>query len=158
MVDALNGSDDEQAQRLIAQYREDGWVNLASQLENWLHGAEPATAALDDEDRQIVQGIRQAQTDPDWLSRLTERARTDAAEGIARLIVAATWGDPAALELLSNLREAATEDGIEGSLAHAFVAMVEGERDIAALVARYPKAESTLLSAIVQQVRVQETE
>lgn len=153
MVEALDeNSNEETARQLITQYREDGWINLANQLENWLHGAEPSTAALDEEDQQILEGIRHTQADPAWLSTRAGQARIEAAESLARLIVSATWGDPAALELLSNLREAATEDGIEGSLAHAFIAMVEGERDIGQLTQRYPGAESTLLRAIMERV------
>lgn len=159
MVEALGeNADKETARELITKYREDGWLKLANQLENWLHGAEPSTVNLDEEDRAILQGIKHAQTDPAWLSTLTERARIDAAASIARLIVSATWGDSAALELLSNLREAATEDGLEGSLAHAFVAMVEGERDIDRLTQRFPEAESVLLDTILNQVLQQETE
>ncbi|MDA3878540.1 MAG: hypothetical protein PF483_15850 [Halothiobacillus sp.] len=153
MVEALGGNGNEEAARqLITQYREDGWVNLANQLENWLHGAEPSIAALDEEDQQILEGILHTQADPAWLSTLAGQARIEAAEGIAQLIVSATWGDPAALELLSNLREAAMEDRIEGSLAHAFIAMVEGERDIDQLTHRFPGAESALLGTIMQRV------
>lgn len=159
MAEALGGHGrEEDARKHIAKYRNEGWANLANQLENWLHGAEPSIVALDAEDQAIVHGIRCAQTHPDWLPTLTARARIDAAQGIAELIVSATWGDPAALELLSNLREAATEDGIEKSLAHAFIAMVEGERDGARLRQQFPKAESMLLDAILQQVLAREAE
>lgn len=148
----------ESAQALITQYREDGWLSLSHLLDSWLHGAEPATDTLDEEDQHIIQGILLARSDPDWLVTLADQARAQAALGIAKLIIAATWGDQSALDLLSALREAATDAGLPGSAAHAFVAIVEGARELDALRIHYPQADSLLLAAVLQQVVAEEAE
>ncbi len=148
----------ESAIALIEQYRNDGWVQLAHVLTTWLNGAEPDIARLDAEDQHIVFGIEYATQRPEWLDTLRDEARQEAAQAIAQMIFAATWGDFDALELLSSMREAAEDAGVEQSAAHAFVAMVEGERDLTRLHKKYPNAEGNLLTAVLNQLTQRETE
>ncbi len=140
------------AQTQIEQYQKNGWVQLAHTLTAWMNGAEPDLARLDAEDQQIIFGIDYATTQPDWLETLSDQAQTEAAESIAQMIFAATWGDFDALELLSSMREAAEDAGVNQSAAHAFVAMVEGERDIHQLHQMFPMAEQSLLNAVLHQL------
>lgn len=137
------------AQAQIEQYQKNGWVQLAHTLNAWMNGAEPDLARLDAEDQQIIQGIMYATEQPDWLDTLGDAAQTEAAESIAQMIFAATWGDFDALELLSSMREAAEDAGVNQSAAHAFVAMVEGERDLHQLQQKFPMAEPSLLNTVL---------
>jgi hypothetical protein len=146
------------AQSQIEQYQKNGWVQLAHTLTAWMNGAEPDLARLDTEDQHIIFGIDVATTQPDWLETLSDQAQTEAAESLAQMIFAATWGDFDALELLSSMREAAEDAGVNQSAAHAFVAMVEGERDINRLHAAFPHAEQGLLTAVLHQLVQREQE
>ncbi|MGC8697286.1 MAG: hypothetical protein ACP5Q0_02335 [Halothiobacillus sp.] len=137
------------AQSQIEQYQNTGWVQLAHTLTAWMNGAEPDLARLDAEDQQIILGIEYATTEPNWLETLSDQAQTEAAQSLAQMIYAATWGDYDALELLSSMREAAEDAGVYQSAAHAFVAMVEGERDNEKLHQQYPKAEQSLINAVL---------
>ena len=148
----------EQAQLLIARYREDGWIELARALQGWLEGETPDDGSLDHEDSQIVAGISRAAENPQWLADLAERARAEAAQGIANLIYAGTWGDHDALEVLAHMREAARESGIRQSAADAFIAIVEGERDLERLLADHPQADPALIKAVFEQFQVLEAE
>ncbi|OYY55575.1 MAG: hypothetical protein B7Y53_03625 [Halothiobacillus sp. 28-55-5] len=140
------------AQTQIEQYQHNGWVQLAHTLTAWMNGAEPDLARLDAEDQHIILGIDYATTQPDWLETLGDEAQTEAAESLAQMIFAATWGDFDALELLSSMREAAEDAGVNQSAAHAFVAMVEGARDIDQLHNKFPMAEQSLLNAVLNQL------
>lgn len=153
-----NGEISEAASVLIEQYHNDGWVKLAHVLNSWLSGAEPDMALLDGEDREIVRGIEQATEHPEWLGSLADEAREEAAQGIAQLIFAATWGDHSALDLISNMREAAEDAGVEHSAAHAFVAIVEGERDAPSVVSKYTQADPILIQLVMERLEVLESE
>lgn len=141
-----------EAKEIIEQYHNDGWVKLTHVLNTWISGAEPDMALLDEEDREIVRGIERATDHPEWLDSLAEKAREEAAQGIAQLIFAATWGDDSALEVISSMREAAGDMGIEQSAAHAFVAIVEGERDAPSLQEQYPQADPILIRLVVERL------
>lgn len=143
---------------IIKQYHNDGWVKLAHVINTWLNGAEPDMALLDEEDQEIVRGIQHATDTPDWLDSLADKAREEAAQGIAQLIFAATWGDPSALDVLSNMREAAHDAGVERSAAHAFIAIVEGERDVAPLEQKYPQADPLLIRLVIERLEKLESE
>lgn len=143
---------------LIEQYHNDGWVKLAHVLNTWLNGAEPDMALLDEEDQEIIRGIEHATHHPEWLDSLPEKAREEAAQGIAQLIFAATWGDQSALDVLSNMREAAQDAGVEQSAAHAFVAIVEGERDAKSIEHQYPKADPLLVRLVIERLKILESE
>ena len=143
---------------MIEQYRNDGWVKLAHVLNTWLNGAEPDMALLDEEDQEIIKGIEHASEYPDWLDSLADKAREEAALGIAQLIFAATWGDHSALDVLSSMREAAHDAGVEGSAAHAFVAIVEGERDAASLEKKHPQADPLLIRQVIERLEMLESE
>ncbi len=142
----------------IEQYQNNGWAQLAHTLNSWLNGSEPDLARLDEEDQQIILGIQYALTEPEWLDSLHLEAQTEAAAAIAQMIFAATWGDFDALELLSSMREAAEDAGVEQSAAHAFVAMVEGARDLAQLQHDFPNADADLLAAVLNRLVLSEQE
>lgn len=143
---------------IIQQYHNDGWVKLTHVINTWLNGGEPDMALLDEEDQEIIRGIQYATEYPDWLDSLADKAREEAAQGIAQLIFAATWGDPGALDVLSNMREAADDAGVERSAAHAFVAIVEGERDVAHLEQKYPQADPLLIRLVIERLKKLESE
>ena len=143
---------------IIEQYHNDGWVKLTHVLNTWLNGAEPDMALLDEEDQEIIRGIQHATEYPDWLDSLADKAREEAAQGIAQLIFAATWGDPSALDVLSNMREAAHDAGVERSAAHAFVAIVEGERDATSIEQLYPQADPLLIRLVIERLEKLESE
>jgi hypothetical protein len=143
---------------LIEQYHNDGWVKLAHVLNAWLNGAEPDTGLLDEEDQEIVKGIEHVTEHPEWLDSLADNAREEAAQGIAQLIFAATWGDPTALDVISNMREAAHDAGVERSAAHAFVAIVEGERDASTIEQHYPQADPLLVRSVIARLEKLESE
>jgi len=138
----------DEADFLIAQYREDGWTDLCNTLTAWLDGTQPNSADLDEEDAQIVGGIQRAGKDPSWLASLADEAREQAAINIAALIYAGTWGDHDALGALSQMREAAHAAGMKDSAADAFVAIVEGERDLDTLVRNHPQADPVLIQSV----------
>lgn len=146
------------ATNLIEQYHNDGWIKLAHVLNAWLNGAEPDMALLDEEDQEIIKGIQHATEHPQWLDSLAEKAREEAAQGIAQLIFAATWGDADALDVLSNMREAAHDSGIEHSAAHAFVAIVEGERDASLIERQYTQADPVLIRLVIERLEELEQE
>ncbi|RRQ24040.1 hypothetical protein D5687_04715 [Guyparkeria sp. SCN-R1] len=129
----------------IDQYREDGWNALAEALKRRLAGRTVDESTLDDEDRMILAAIDRATDEPRWLHRVAEQAEVEAAEQIAALILAATWGERDALAALNEMREAARAAGIQGSTAHAFVAIVEGERRLDALIESHENAQAGLV-------------
>lgn len=153
-----NGEATEATTGLIEQYHNDGWVKLAHVLNTWLSGAEPDMALLDEEDQEIVRGIQHATEHPEWLDSLASDAREEAAQGIAQLIFAATWGDQSALDVISNMREAAQDAGVERSAAHAFVAIVEGERDASSIERLYPQADPLLIQLVIERLEKLESE
>ncbi|QGT78441.1 hypothetical protein GM160_05745 [Guyparkeria halophila] len=134
----------------IDRYRQDGWHALADALGARLAGEEAGRGGqldesrLDEEDRMILAAAVRAARDPGWLSQVAEQAEAQAAEQIAALILAATWGEREALAALNEMREVARAAGMEGSTAHAFVAMVEGERNADALLATHVNAQAGL--------------
>ncbi|MFP4251140.1 MAG: hypothetical protein ACOCY2_01740 [Guyparkeria sp.] len=138
------------ARSMIVRYREDGWQALADILESRLADRsddipEASRSTLDEEDRLILSAIDRAIAEPDWLEGVVEQAEIDAAEQIAALILAATWGEREALAALNEMREAAQAAGVDGSTAHAFVAMVEGERNRHTLLATHVNAQAGLV-------------
>ncbi len=138
------------ARSMIVRYREDGWQALADILESRLADRsddipEASRSTLDEEDRLILSAIDRAIAEPDWLEGVVEQAEFDAAEQIAALILAATWGEREALAALNEMREAAQAAGVDGSTAHAFVAMVEGERNRHTLLATHVNAQAGLV-------------
>lgn len=146
------------ATTLIEKYENDGWVKLAHVLNAWLNGAEPDLALLDEEDQEIIKGIDYATAHPEWIDSVADEAREEAAQGIAQLIFAATWGDQSALELISNMREAASDVGIKKSAAHAFVAIVEGARDANDIESRFTEADPLLIRAVIARLTALEKE
>ncbi|MFW6322833.1 MAG: hypothetical protein ACOC02_04330 [Guyparkeria sp.] len=138
------------ARSMIVRYREDGWQALADILESRLADRsddipEASRSTLDEEDRLILSAIDRAIAEPGWLEGVVEQAEIDAAEQIAALILAATWGEREALAALNEMREAAQAAGVDGSTAHAFVAMVEGERNRHTLLATHVNAQAGLV-------------
>ncbi len=131
----------------IDRYREDGWNALAEALKRRLAGRTVDDSKLDDEDRMIVAAIGRATEEPRWLHRVAEQAEAEAAEQIAALILAATWGERDALAALNEMREAARAAGIEGSTAHAFVAIVEGERQLGTILKSHENAQAGLVES-----------
>ncbi len=134
----------------IERYREDGWQHLADALTTRLaaetaEDGTPDEAQLDEEDRMILAAIQRAAREPQWLEGVVEQAEIEAAEQIAALILAATWGEHEALEALDQMREAAEAAGMPDSTAHAFVAIVEGERDLNTIVANHANAQAGLI-------------
>lgn len=130
----------------IERYREDGWSELADVLKKCLAGQTIDVSALDQEDRMIVAAIDRVTDDPDWLQQVADQAEVEAAEQIAALILAATWGERDALAALNEMREAARAAGIRGSTAHAFVAIVEGERRLDTLLESHENAQAGLVA------------
>ena len=151
--DALDRAD---ARAAIARYREDGWSALADALEMRLADESVDTSALDDEDRAVVEAIEAATRDPAWLDAVEAEAEAGAAEQVAALILAATWGEREALAAINEMRETAESAGVTGSTAHAFVAIVEGERDIDRLLRDFPYSRRGLVNATLDAVRRQE--
>lgn len=143
---------------LIDRYRTDGWLDLSRCLTTWLEGIAPDTDELDQEDAQIVAGIQRAMAEPAWLASLADQARQEAANGVATLIFAGTWGDHDALEALSHMREATRESGLENSAADAFIAIVEGERELEKLLADHPQADPDFLRAVFERFRTLEAQ
>lgn len=129
----------------IDRYREDGWNALAEALKRRLAGLTVDETHLDEEDRMILSAIDRAAEEPRWLYRVAEQAEAEAAEQIAALILAATWGEREALAALNEMRDAALAAGIEGSTAHAFVAIVQGERRLDAILDSYENAQAGLV-------------
>ena len=141
-------ADQHDAARLaIAHYRESGWTTLCEAVEARLAGRSFGGDALEEEDEMILAAIERAATEPEWLDRVVAEAEAEAADHVAALILAATWGEREALAALNEMREAAQAAGVEGSTAHAFIAMVEGERQRTALVERHPNAQVGLVEA-----------
>ena len=132
---------------MVAQYRDDGWHGLCDAVEARLAGRDAVLADLDDEDRQILLAIDRAVDEPQWLQRVLAEAQAEAADQVAALILAATWGEREALAALNEMRETAQAAGLHDSTAHAFVAMVEGERRLEALTVKYPNAQRGLIEA-----------
>ncbi len=149
-----NATDD--ARSAIEHYREDGWSALADALERRLAGQPVDSSALDDEDRVLLEAVEAASVDPDWLDTVEAEAEAQAAEQVAALILAATWGEPEALAAINEMRETAEDAGVRGSTAHAFVAIVEGERDADRLRRDFPDARRGLIDATLAAVQRQE--
>lgn len=145
------------AAEMAARYREDGWNDLADALEARLDGRQPDPAALDDEDRNILEAVERTVNEPRWLEQVEAEAEHEAAEPIAALILAATWGEREALAALTEMRETAEDAGMTGSAAHAFVAIVEGERDLERLVATFPECPRGLAAATLEAIERQES-
>ncbi|MCL7743840.1 hypothetical protein LV476_02585 [Guyparkeria hydrothermalis] len=137
----------EAAEFMIAHYRENGWAGLCDAVDARLANRAFDAASLDDEDRMILETIDRAAVEPGWLDRVVAEAEAEAADQLAALILAATWGEHEALAALDEMRDAAQAAGIPDSTAHAFIAMVEGERRPDALIAAHPSAQSGLLEA-----------
>jgi len=135
------------ARSALAHYREAGWTTLCEVVEARLAGRAFDADALDEEDGMILAAIERAAAEPEWLDRVVAEAEAEAAEQVAALILAATWGERDALAALNEMREAAQAAGVEGSTAHAFIAMVEGERRRTALAERHPNAQAGLVEA-----------
>ncbi|MFI9652256.1 hypothetical protein [Guyparkeria halopsychrophila] len=146
------------AMLVIDSYREDGWNDLAAAIKARLSDSKVDESQLDDEDRMILAAIERAAHDPTWLDSVAEQAEVEAAEQIAALILAATWGEREALAALNEMREAARAAGIEGSTAHAFVALVEGERQLEALLEAHPNAQVGLIERTLAALTQREQE
>jgi len=151
------GEPTEPARARVARYREDGWNGLADALEARLDGRKTDSAALDDEDRGILEAVERTAGDPAWLDAIEAEAENEAAEQIAALILAATWGEREALAALNEMRDTAEQAGLSHSAAHAFVAIVEGERDPDRLVETFPHCPRGLAAATLEAVARQET-
>ncbi len=141
---------------MIATYREKGWDNLCRAAEALLAGQTTDGPTLDDEDRMILAAIEQAAREPGWLEDAVAEAEAQAAEQIAALILAATWGEREALEALTQMRAAAQAAGLTGSTAHAFIAMVEGERELDALLATHENGQTGLIERTLAALSGQE--
>ncbi|SRR6056297_2533716 len=146
------------AMAAIDRYREDGWNDLAEALKRRLAGGTVDTAALDEEDRKILAAIERATDEPQWLQEVADQAEVEAAEQIAALILAATWGEHDALAALNEMREAAKAAGVQGSTAHAFVAIVEGERRLDVLLERNENAQTGLVERTLTALAQREQE
>lgn len=144
------------ARASTAHYREKGWNALCAALSARLDGLPVNPDGLDDEDLTILTAVDKAAADPAWLAEAEKQAESEAAEQMAALILAATWGERDALAALTEMREAADSAGLTGSTAHAFVAMVEGERQLERLQADYPDSQSGLLAATLAALSHQE--
>ncbi|MFN2381294.1 MAG: hypothetical protein ABR561_01915 [Guyparkeria sp.] len=140
------------AMLVIDRYAEDGWSDLSKVLKARLAGETTDETRLDEEDRMILMATERAAREPDWLEQVVEQAEIDAAEQIAALILAATWGEREALEALNEMREAARAAGIEGSTAHAFVAIVEGERRLDSILGSHENAQTGLIDRILAEL------
>lgn len=134
---------------LLQTYEQDGWHQLVAALRAWRAGQPVDAARLDDEDRMILAGLDYAEAHPQWLDTLADEARDEAAAAIAQMIFSATWGDHDALDLLSSMREAATDLGQDGSTAHAFVLIVEGARSATEVTTACPQADVGLVVAVL---------
>jgi len=145
------------ARAAVARYREDGWNGLAAALDARLDRGEPGSEALDEEDRAILAAVERTAEDPAWLDGIEAEAEREAAEPIAALILAATWGEREALAALDEMRDTAEQAGLSQSAAHAFVAIVEGERDLETLVASFPHCPRGLATATLEAISRQET-
>ena len=132
---------------VVSQYRDNGWHGLCDAVEARLAGRDTVPADLDDEDRQVLLAIDRAVDEPQWLQQALAEAETEAADQVAALILAATWGEREALAALNEMRETAQAAGLQDSTAHAFVAMVEGERGLGTLMAKHPNAQRGLIEA-----------
>ncbi len=141
---------------LMQTYAEDGWHQLVAALRAWRAGQPVDVACLDDEDRMILAGLDYAVAHPRWLDTLADEARDEAAAALAQMIFSATWGDHDALDLLSSMREAATDLGQDGSTAHAFVLIVEGARSASEVTAACPQADVGLVVAVLARLDVLE--
>ncbi|HSH84475.1 MAG TPA: hypothetical protein VK979_04865 [Guyparkeria sp.] len=141
---------------MIATYREEGWSDLCRATVALLAGQATDEAALDDEDRMILAAIEQAAKEPGWLEGAVTEAEAQAAEQIAALILAATWGEREALAALNEMRAAAQAAGLTGSTAHAFIAMVEGERELDALLGAHKNAQTGLIERTLAALSDQE--
>ncbi|MFO7582979.1 hypothetical protein [Guyparkeria sp.] len=148
--------DPSEARAAIERYREDGWSALADALEQRLAGQPVDASSLDDEDRVVLDAVENAASNPAWLDAVEAEAEAEAAEQIAALILAATWGEREALAAINEMRETAESAGVAGSTAHAFVAIVEGERDIDCLSRDFPESRRGLVNATLAAVRRQE--
>ena len=146
----------EAAELMIAHYRETGWRELCDAAEARLRGHQVATSDLDEEDRMILAAIERAAEEPEWLGRVAATAEAEAAEQVAALILAATWGERDALAAINEMRETAQAAGMPGSTAHAFVAMVEGERQLDRLMAANPNAQHGLVEATLAALQRRE--
>lgn len=144
------------ARATISNYREMGWEALCSALSARLDGLTVNPGGLDDEDLTILTGIEKAAADPTWLAEAEKQAESQAAEQMAALILAGTWGDRDALAALTEMREAAESAGLVGSTAHAFIAIVEGERRLERLQANYPDSQAGLLAGTLAALSQQE--
>lgn len=144
------------ARASIAHYREKGWSALCGALGARLEGLPVNHLDLDDEDLAILAAIDRAAVDPAWLAMAEKQAETEAAEQMAALILAGTWGERDALAALTEMREAAESAGLTGSTAHAFIAMVEGERQLERLQADFPDSQDGLLVATLDVLTQQE--
>ena len=144
-----SGAQRDAAAFAIAHYRDNGWQDLCDVVQARLDDQklDPAGRNLDDEDRMILAAIDRAAAEPDWLRRAIKEAETEAADQLAALILAATWGEREALAALDEMRDAAQAAGMRGSTAHAFIAMVEGERGLDTLIANHPNAQNGLIEA-----------
>ncbi|WP_322520389.1 hypothetical protein SR882_06195 [Guyparkeria halophila] len=140
----------------IERYREDGWNDLAKALRRRLAGKTVDASTLDEEDRMILAAIERATDEPQWLQHVAEQAEVEAAEQIAALILAATWGERDALAALNEMREAARAAGVQGSTAHAFVAIVEGERRLDALLESHENAQTGLVGRTLAALALRE--
>lgn len=154
--EAPAGPQRQAADLMLAHYRETGWERLCDAVEARLDGRDVDAAALDDEDRMILAAIDHAADEPEWLDRAVAAAEAEAANQVAALILAATWGERDALAALNEMRETAQAAGIQGSTAHAFVAMVEGERELARLMAANPNAQGSLVEATLTALQRRE--
>jgi len=144
------------ATAVIAAYREEGWIDLCRAAEARLAGESANEPALDEEDRMILQAIDRAAREPDWLDVVVDEAEAQAAEQIAALILAATWGEREALAALNEMREAAQAAGLTDSTAHAFVAMVEGERQLGVLLDAHANAQPGLVERTLESLQRRE--
>ena len=160
---ALPASDADNARRdaaafMIAHYRDNGWDRLCDAAEARLEGRPVDPTGLDDEDRMILEAIERAANDPAWLERVVGEAEAQAAEQLAALILAATWGENEALAALDEMRDTAQAAGLRDSTAHAFIAMVEGERQLDRLLASHPNAQDGLIEATLAALSRRERE
>jgi hypothetical protein len=134
---------------LFHEMEEAGWNALVKAMIDFVNGKAVDLAALDEEDRAILQAMQRGLEEPSFLAELEQDAAHQAAAPLAALIYAATLGEREALETMAGLREAAdTPAAIATS--EALIAIVEGARAADELTANLPEEQARLVRAVLE--------
>ncbi|MGB9670215.1 MAG: hypothetical protein ACP5OY_06470 [Halothiobacillaceae bacterium] len=136
---------------LFREMEEAGWNALVKAMIDFVNKEAVDLAALDEEDRAILQAMQRGLEDPTFLAELEQDAAHQAAAPLAALIYAATLGEREALETMAGLREAAdTPAAIATS--EALIAIVEGARAADELTANLPEEQARLVRAVLREL------